>query len=135
MLFLSLVKSIKYGEVISTVKLIQRWTIKGVVWFFLSTVFPFLYFDLTLSSQNLLTPVYSVYQQSLYNNILSLREKGMNYVQIADWLNRRRYKTPRGRFFRNNHVHSIAKKRKRRLEIIDTKPTVSISNINFKFGK
>ena len=44
----------------------------------------------------------------------------MNDVQIADWLNEKGYKTPRGHTFKNNHVHSIAKKRKRRLEIIDT---------------
>ena len=71
---------------------------------------PYLYFDLTLSSQNLLTPVYSVYQQSHYNKILSLREKGMNYVEIANWLNKYGYKTPRGNTFGNNHVHSIVKK-------------------------
>ena len=73
-------------------------------------VLPYLHFTLSLSSQNLLTPVYSVYQQSLYNKILSLREKGMNYVEIANWLNENNYKTPRGRFIRNNHVLSIVKK-------------------------
>ena len=46
----------------------------------------------------------------------------MNDVQIANWLNDNGHKTPRGNTFRNNHIHSIAKKRKRRLEIIDTKP-------------
>ena len=56
----------------------------------------------------------------------------MNDVQIANWLNGNGHKTPRGNTFRNNHVHSIAKKRKRRLEIIDTEPTISISNMNFK---
>ena len=30
------------------------------------------------------------------------------------------------------HVHSIAKKRKRRLDIIDTETTISISNMKFK---
>ena len=52
---------------------------------------PYLYFDLTLSSQNLLTPVYSVYQQSLYDKITSLREKGMNFIRIPNWLNEKRY--------------------------------------------
>ena len=75
-------------------------------------VLPYLHLTLSLSSPNLLTPVYSVYQQSLYNKILSLREKGMNYVEIANWLNENNYKTPRGRFFRNNHVHSIVKKQR-----------------------
>ena len=89
-------------------------------------VIPYLYFDLTLSSQNLLTPVYSVYQQSLYNKILSLREKGMNYVEIANWLNKNNYKTTKGRVFSNNHVHSIVKKRRSYLEIMQKK-TNSIS--------
>ena len=59
----------------------------------------------------------------------------MNDVQIANWLNDNGHKTPRGNTFRNNHVHSIAKKRKRRLEIIDTAQTMSISNIILKTYK
>ena len=46
-----------------------------------------------------------------------------------------RHSTPRGNKFKNAHVHSIAKKRKRRLEILDRKPTLSISNINFRYKK
>ena len=98
-------------------------------------VFPHLYFDLTLSSQNLITPVYSVYQQLLYEKIISHREKGMNYVQIANWLNAKGYKTPRGRFFQNNHVHSIVKKRRNRLDILQKEPTRSLSNISLRFKK
>ena len=59
----------------------------------------------------------------------------MNDVQIANWLNDNGYKTPRGNIFKNNHVHSIAKKRKRRLERIDIEPTMSISNIKFNYDK
>ena len=98
-------------------------------------VLPYLYFTLNLSSQNLITPVYSQYQQSLYDKIISLREKGMNYVEIANWLNENNYKTPRGRFFRNNHVHSFVKKRRRRLDIIQKEPTQSLSNISLRFKK
>ena len=50
-------------------------------------------------------------------------------------LNENEHKTPRGHTFRNNHVHSIAKKRKRRLEIIETEPTMSISNMNVQYIK
>ena len=57
----------------------------------------------------------------------------MNDVQIANWLNENGHLTPRGNTFRNNHIHSIAKKRKRRLEIVDTQPSMSISDIKFKF--
>ena len=59
----------------------------------------------------------------------------MNDVQIANWLNDNGHKTPRGNTFRNNHVHSIAKKRKRRLEIIDTEPTMSIYNLHYRYKK
>ena len=98
-------------------------------------VVPKLSFDMNLTSQNLRVPNYSQYQHFLYETIIELRNKEMNDVQIANWLNENGHLTPRGNTFRNNHVHSIAKKRKRRLEIIDTKPTVSISNINFKLFK
>ena len=92
-------------------------------------------FDLTLTSPNLRIPNYSQYQHFLYETIIELRNKEMNYVQIANWLNENGHLTPRGNTFRNNHVHSISKKRKRRLEIIDTEPKVSISNIKFKLDK
>ena len=59
----------------------------------------------------------------------------MNFKEIADWLNENGHLTPRGNKFRNNHVHSIAKKRKRRLEILDTEPTLSISNMSVQYIK
>jgi len=64
-----------------------------------------------------------------------MRNKGNNDVQIANWLNDNGYKTPRGNTFRNNHVHSIAKKRRRRLEIQNTEPSMSISNMNVQYIK
>ena len=92
-------------------------------------------FDIDLYSQNLWIPNYSHYQHFLFETITELRNKKMNDVQIANWLNDNGHKTPRGNTFRNNHVHSIAKKRKRRLEIIDTAPTMSISNMNIQYIK
>ena len=92
-------------------------------------------FDLILSSQNLRVPRYSDYQHFLFKTITEMREKGMNDVQIANWLNDNGHPTPRGNKFKNAHVHSIAKKRKRRLEILDREPTLSISNINFRYKK
>ena len=76
-----------------------------------------------------------MYQQSLYDKITSLREKGMNFVQIANWLNTRGYKTPRSRIFWNNHVHSILRKRRNRLDIIQKEPTQSLSNISLRYEK
>ena len=92
-------------------------------------------FELNLTSQNLRVPNYSTYQHFLFETITELREKGMNDVQIANWLNDNGHPTPRGNKFKNAHVHSIAKKRKRRLEILDREPTVSISNINLRYKK
>ena len=41
-----------------------------------------------------------------------MREKGMNDVQIANWLNENGLPTPRGNKFKNAHVDSIVKKKK-----------------------
>ncbi len=103
----------------------------GVIGYFNSL----LCFDMNISSQNLLIPNYSTYQDFLYETITEMRNKGNNDVQIANWLNDNGHKTPRGNTFRNNHVHSIAKKRKRRLEILDTEPTMSISNLRLYLNK
>ena len=92
-------------------------------------------FDLNLSSQNLWTPKYSHYQEFLYQTITDFREKGMNDVQIANWFNDNGYQTVRGLTFKNNHVHSIAKKRRVRLDILKTEPSLSISNMNVRYTK
>ena len=53
-------------------------------------------FDMELSSQNLWIPNYSHYQHFLFETITELRNKKMNDVQIANWLNDNGHKTPRG---------------------------------------
>jgi hypothetical protein len=50
-----------------------------------------LWFDLSLSPQNLGKLTYSNHQQSLYNTITNLREEEMNNIQIRDWLNKNGY--------------------------------------------
>ena len=47
-----------------------------------------------------------------------LHDSGLVYRRIAYWLNENQYKTPRGNEFKNNHVHSILKKRRIRNERI-----------------
>ena len=91
-------------------------------------------FDLNLSSQNLRTPTYSNHQQFLYDTIIDLRKKEMNNVQIANWLNENGHQTLRGHSFRNNHVHSIVKKKRKRLVILEIEPSLSISNMEIKYG-
>jgi hypothetical protein len=55
---------------------------------------------------------YPNHQLFLYETITYLREKGINDVHIEDGLNENGHKIPRGKIFRNNHVHSIVKMRK-----------------------
>ena len=70
---------------------------------------------MNLTFQNLRILNYSQYQNFLHETIIKLRNKEMNDVQIANWLNENGHLTLIGNTFRNNPVYSIAKKRKRRL--------------------
>ena len=54
----------------------------------------------------------SDYQDELHDKIKELHDGGLGYRRIAYWLNENQYKTPRGHEFKNNHVHSILKKRR-----------------------
>ena len=69
-------------------------------------------FDLVTRSSSLNNQNYNEYQQFLYDTISELLLKGMNYKEIADWLNENGYTTLRGKKFRNNHTHSIMKKKR-----------------------
>ena len=61
----------------------------------------------------------SDYQDELHDKIKELHDSGLGYRRIAYWLNGNVYKTPRGHEFKNNHVHSILKKRRIRNERIN----------------
>ena len=69
-------------------------------------------FDLITRSSSLNKQFYSNYQTVLHDIISEKLDKGMNYKEIAEWLNENGYKTSRGHSFRNNHTHSIIKKKK-----------------------
>jgi DNA-binding transcriptional MerR regulator len=69
-------------------------------------------FDLVTRSSSLNKQYYSEYQTLLYRIITEMFDKGMNYKEIADWLNDNGYTTSRGKKFRNAHTHSIVKKKK-----------------------
>ena len=77
-----------------------------------SFVDTYLIFHLKLRASHLLSAPYSDYQQFLYNTITDYFDKGWNYQQIANWLNDNGYKTLQGKKFRNNHAHSIVKKKR-----------------------
>jgi hypothetical protein len=65
-----------------------------------------------LTSSNLWTSPYSLYQQEVFDLIRKLHEQdGWNFKQISDWLNENGYKTPRDKVFKENHVWSIYMKK------------------------
>ena len=53
----------------------------------------------------------------------------MNDAQIVNWLYENGHKTPRQNTFRNNHIDSIAKEQRKKMDIIDIEPKQSLSNI------
>ena len=59
----------------------------------------------------------------------------MNDVQIVNWLYENEHKTPRQNTFRNNHIQSIAKEQRKRLDILDIEPKQSFSNIAIIYSK
>ena len=68
-------------------------------------------FTLTCRSPALTGNYYSDYQLFLYQTITEHREQGLTFHAIAEWMNKERYLTVRGRTFRGAHIHSILKKR------------------------
>ena len=69
-------------------------------------------FDLITRSSSLNKQFYSQYQYLLHGIITEKLDKGMNYKQVADWLNENGYETARGKKFRSAHTHSIVKKKR-----------------------
>jgi len=59
----------------------------------------------------------------------------MNDAQIENWLYENGHKTPRQNTFRNNHIHSISKGQRKRLDILDIEPKESLSNIAIVYSK
>ncbi len=76
---------------------------------------------------------YSSYQQFLYDTITDLREKGLNYRQIADWLNENDYRTPRNKKFLGAHAYSIVKKKRIREERLNKRYKPKLSNFDLYF--
>ena len=72
----------------------------------------FFCFTITQRTPHLNVPLYSEYQFFLYETITALRKKGKTFDQIAQWLNKKGYLSVRGKKFKNNHVHSIVKKKR-----------------------
>ena len=88
---------------------------------------------MVLKTGNLLVGRHSEYQQFLYDTISELHNEGLNFQQIADWLNENDYPTVRGKTFRNNHVHSIVKKKRIRDEILNQQIEREYKNFDLWF--
>jgi hypothetical protein len=68
-------------------------------------------FQLVIRTTKLWIAPYSEYQEFLFQTISNLRARNHSFQEIADWMNERGYKTPRGNLFRNAHAHSILKRK------------------------
>ena len=75
---------------------------------------------------------YTEYQEYLFNRIKGYLEENLTpigYRKISKIFNNEGLLTPRGSMFKNNHVHSIYKKGKIRLERMNRKDIVEISDV------
>ena len=69
----------------------------------------------------------------VYDLITNKLDDGLNYQQVADWLNENDYLTPRGKRFRNAHAHSIVKKKRVRDERFGREYQPVYSNFQVRF--
>lgn len=94
---------------------------------------PYVSFQLVLRSSKLWIPPYSEYQQQLHNKILDLKNKGVSYNKIAEYLNEQGLKTPRNKRFKGGHVYSIIKKKSMRDERLGREYPVEIQNFSIVY--
>ena len=78
-------------------------------------------FTTTIRRPILQMPHYTEYQYFLHEIISKLREKGMTFNQIADHLNKKKILSARGKQFRDDHIHSIIKRKRVRDEKLKEK--------------
>ena len=93
-------------------------------------------FTLTVKTTGLSGRPYSIYRYKLATQIIHLREeKGMAFPDIADWLNKNGYTTPRGKTFTNPHAHSIYTKFYKRQERFGKTSYSQVSDIAVRYNK
>ena len=87
-------------------------------------------FTLTVKTTSLVGRPYSIYQHKLATQMIHLsEEKGMTFSEIAEWLNKNGYTTPRGKTFTNPHAHSIYTKCYNSWNLLTLKSVTSQSGI------
>ena len=75
---------------------------------------------------------YSEHQEYLFDRICKIKENfltSIGYRRISQIFNKEDLLTPRGSTFKNNHVHSIYKKGKIRIDRNNRKDIVDISDV------
>ena len=93
-------------------------------------------FTLTVKTTGLSGRPYSIYQHKLASQIIYLRdERGMTFPDVADWLNKNGYTTPRGKTFTNPHAHSIYTKFYKRQERFAKTSYSQVSDIEVRYNK
>ena len=93
-------------------------------------------FTLTVKTTGLVGKPYSIYQYKLANQIIYLREElGMTFPDIAEWLNRNGFTTPRGKTFTNPHAHSIYTKFYGRQERFGKISYSQVNDISVRYNK
>ena len=76
---------------------------------------------------------YSEYQQFLATTIQDLRDEGLGYRKIVQWLREKEYKTSRGKRFYGNHVYSILKRKREKDQRLNPKVERSYKNFDLWF--
>ena len=76
---------------------------------------------ITITYKNLYPSRYTKYQKYLFNRIKNYKEDNVGWKKISQILNSEELKTPMGKVFKSNHVHSIYKKGKIREERLNSK--------------
>lgn len=85
-------------------------------------------FDVVITSSKLWVSPYSDYQEMLSKKIKILRNNGLTFNAIANFLNDNGYKTPRDKVFEGKHVHSILKKKNIRERRLKRRNRISFKN-------
>ena len=92
-------------------------------------------FSFTITTTKVWNSNYSEYQEYLFNRICEYKRHFLTsegYTKISKIFNEEGLKTPRGRIFKNSHVHSIFKKGKIREERDYREDIVEISQVTIE---
>ena len=90
-------------------------------------------FEMVLRFKSSPVRPYSEYRQFLATTIEDLRDEGLGYRKIAQWLREKGYKPPRGKQFYGNHVYSILKRKQQQDTRLEQQVTREYRNFDLWF--